>query len=317
MSETTPPPNEDAEKGAFAPVPGAAYLDADMASLAGLLEWYDAMGVDLAVEEEAVDRFAAPKSPPMPQVTQGAQSSSPVAAPAATGTSRPASGGPDVIANPLLEQEENKPIVRQQNMVGKAEIEVAAKTAQAAASLDELRDALANFDACPLKRHADKLVFGEGPSDADIMVVGGAPRKQDDMAGLPFQGAEGALLERILAAIQLDYSTVYRTNVLPWRPAGDRRPSPIERDICLPFFQRQVGLIKPKFILCLGEQAAHLVLDQKGSILRLRGQAHAVEIDGHSAQAFATLNPSHLLNKPAQKALVWHDMLKFKRAISA
>lgn len=313
MSENAPPPNDETDRGAFAPVPGAAYLDADSASLAGLLEWYEAMGVDLALEDEAIDRFAAPK------ISHSAQ---PVAA-SPSAPQQPASGGSPqgastgLISNPLLQEDTKKPVVRQQNLAGKAEIEVAQKTAASANSLDELRDALAHFDACPLKRHADKLVFGEGPADAKIMVVGGAPRTQDDLAGLPFQGNEGALLQKILAAIQLDIETVYRTNILPWRPAGDRRPSPIERDICLPFFQRQVGLIKPQFILCLGEQAAHAVLNQKGSILRLRGQAHAVEIDGHAANAFATLNPSHLLNKPAQKALVWHDMLKLKRALSA
>ncbi|MCF4097842.1 uracil-DNA glycosylase [Maritalea mediterranea] len=307
MSENTPPPNDNAEKGAFAPVPGASYLDADMASLASLLEWYEAMGVDLAVDDEAVDRFAAPKTG-VAAPAAASQTSQNAAPPAVNHGSGP-------IANPLLQQEETKPAARPQNMAGKAEIEIAAKAAKAADNLEALRDALMHFDACPLKRHADKLVFGEGPADADLMVAGGAPRKQDDLAGLPFQGAEGALLEKILAAIQLDYSQVYRTNILPWRPAGDRRPSPIEHDLCLPFFQRQVGLIKPKFILCLGEQAAHAILNQKGSILRLRGQAHTVEIDGHRAQAFATLNPSHLLNKPAQKALVWHDMLKFKRAL--
>lgn len=312
MSDNAQPPKDETEKGAFAPVPGAAYLDADMASLAGLLEWYDAMGVDLAVEEEAIDRFAAPKSPvgnqaPPPQATQ----------PAAAAPPSGVTHGSGPIANPLLQEQDVKPVARQQNLAGKTEIEVAQKTAAAAESLNDLRDALINFDACPLKRHADKLVFGEGPDDARIMVVGGAPRKQDDMAGLPFQGAEGTLLQKILEAIQLDYAHIYRTNILPWRPAGDRRPSPIERDICMPFFQRQVGLIKPEFILCLGEQAAHAVLNQKGSILRLRGEAHKVEIDGHSTQAFATLNPSHLLNKPAQKALVWHDVLKFKRALGA
>ncbi|WP_424981892.1 uracil-DNA glycosylase [Maritalea sp. S77] len=312
MSDTAPPSEDETEKGAFAPVPGAAYLDADTASLAGLLEWYDAMGVDLAVEEEAIDRFAAPKAPvsaPAPQQQAPIQS-----APAQSGG---VSHGSGPIANPLLEQQDAKPVAKQQNLAGKTEVEVAQKTAKAAENLKDLREALLNFDACPLKRHADKLVFGEGPEDARIMIVGGAPRKQDDMVGLPFQGAEGILLQKILEAIQLDYANVYRTNILPWRPAGDRRPSPIEHDICMPFFQRQVGLIKPDFILCLGEQAAHAVLNQKGSILRLRGEAHKVEIDGHSTQAFATLNPSHLLNKPAQKALVWHDMLKFKRAISA
>lgn len=313
MSDNAPPPNDDADHGAFAPVPGAAYLDADSASLAGLLEWYEAMGVDLALEDEAIDRFAAPKitsaAPPV------AASHSAPQQPGASGASQGGSTG--MIANPLLQEETKKPVAHQQNLAGKAEIEVAQKTAANANTLDELRDALVQFDACPLKRHADKLVFGEGPADADIMVVGGAPRTQDDLAGLPFQGMEGALLQKILAAIQLDIEAIYRTNILPWRPAGDRRPSPIERDICLPFFQRQVGLIKPKFIVCFGEQAAHAILNQKGSILRLRGQAHAVEIDGHAATAFATLNPSHLLNKPAQKALVWHDMLKLKRALSA
>lgn len=312
MSDNAPPPNDETAVGAFAPLPGAAYLDADSAGLAGLLEWYESMGVDMALEDEAIDRFAAPKINASVQPPAAASAPAQAAAPA---PSQGASTG--MIANPLLRDETQKPVVRQQNLAGKAEVEVAQKTAASANNLDELRDALVHFDACPLKRHADKLVFGAGPTDAKIMVVGGAPRTQDDLAGLPFQGTEGALLQKILAAIQLDIEAVYRTNILPWRPAGDRRPSPIERDICLPFFQRQVGLIKPQFILCLGEQAAHAVLPQKGSILRLRGQAHAVEIDGHSAHAFATLNPSHLLNKPAQKALVWHDMLKLKRALSA
>ncbi len=154
MTDQAPPSNDESAQGAFAPLPGAAYLDADLASLAGLLEWYDSMGVDLALEEEAIDRFAAPKSaaPSMP------------AQPAARASAQSAS--PGMIANPLLQEETKKTVAPQQNLAGKAEIEVAQKTAAGANTLDELREALIQFDACPLKRHADKLVFGEGPADA-------------------------------------------------------------------------------------------------------------------------------------------------------
>lgn len=144
--------------------------------------------------------------------------------------------------------------------------------ASAAGDLEALRAALEKFDGCTLKQSANGLVFADGNPEADIMLIGEAPGREEDIQGVPFVGRSGQLLDRILASIGLDRTKVYIANTVPWRPPGNRTPSPMETQICRPFIERQVELVAPKIVVTLGGAAAKQILGVTTGILRLRGQ---------------------------------------------
>jgi DNA polymerase len=185
----------------------------------------------------------------------------------------------------------------------------AAKTAQ---SLDELRAMLERFEGCALKATATQLVFADGNPDARVMFVGEAPGRDEDIEGLPFVGRSGKLLDRMLAAIGLDRTKVYITNVLAWRPPGNRTPTPAEAEICRPFIERHIELVDPQIIAFLGGASAKLLLNTSEGILRLRGRWTSYSHGGKAIDAIAMLHPAYLLRQPAQKRLAWQDMLKLK-----
>lgn len=262
-------------------------------ALAALLEWYRDAGVDTALDEVAVDRFAAPlpvpsAPPPFQDAPPAVRSALPSPAPAA-----PVAGS----ATPA------------------AEVEAARIAAASAKTLDELRDALARFDGCSLRLTARSLVFADGNPQARVMLVGEAPGREEDLQGVPFVGRSGQLLDRMLAAIGLDRQGVYIANVVPWRPPGNRTPTPEETAICRPFIRRQIALVDPDILICLGGAAAKELLDTREGILRLRGQWLAYDTGARSIRAMATLHPAYLLRQPLQKRLVWRDLLALKAAL--
>jgi DNA polymerase len=188
----------------------------------------------------------------------------------------------------------------------------AREIAARAATLDELRAAVAGFDGCSLRNTAKNLVFADGDPQARVMFVGEAPGSDDDLDGLPFAGPAGQLLERMLAAIGLSRQTVCLTHLLPWRPPGNRQPTPEELAICRPFITRQIELCDPALLVCLGGVAAKELLGVDTPFLRLRGQWKPYKGAGGEIAALTTLAPDYLLKHPASKRLAWRDLLALK-----
>ena len=262
--------------------------DADPAAL---LAWYIEAGVDITLDETPVDRLA----PPPPKLSAEAKPVPVFDAPA------PARGVQSMATIPAS------------NETAQAAREIAG----AAKTLDELREALVNFDGCNLKLTATQLVFADGNPSTQIMFVGEAPGREEDIQGLPFVGRFGRLLDLMLAAIGLDRTSVYIANVVPWRPPGNRTPTPQETATCRPFIDRQIELVAPDFLICLGGAAAKELMTTTQGILRLRGQWREFLSGGRKIQALATLHPAYLLRQPLQKRLAWRDFLTIKAALEA
>jgi len=197
--------------------------------------------------------------------------------------------------------------------------EVAVTTARALASQSSdmvaLEAALKSFDGCALKATAKSTCFYRGAASAPLMIIGEAPGRDEDLEGRPFVGRAGQLLDRMLAAIDLDESGVHITNVVYWRPPGNRTPTPQEAQICRPFLERQVELVKPQLILLLGGAAAKTVLDTTEGIMRLRGKWREVELGTMKVRTLATLHPAYLLRTPAAKRSAWRDFLALKSSL--
>src|SRR4028119_304259 len=192
---------------------------------------------------------------------------------------------------------------------------MAREQARHAQSLEELEAILAGFDGCALKFSAKNLAFADGNPEGRVMLVGEAPGADEDRIGKPFMGRSGPLLDRMLAAIGLDRSDVYIANVVPWRPPGNRTPTPQEIAICRPFIERQIELAKPESLVCLGGPAAQTLLNIKEGILKTRGRWFPYRTeDGREVRTLATLHPAYLLRQPLQKRLGWRDFQALRRA---
>ena len=179
-------------------------------------------------------------------------------------------------------------------------------------SLDELKAAIAAVDI-PIKHCAENMVFGVGNPNADILLLGEAPGAEEDKQGIPFVGQSGQLLDKALAAIGLDRTKIYITNILPWRPPGNRTPSNQEITLFRPFVLKHIALINPKVVICLGGTATKALLQSTEGIMRLRGRFTNVE--GISAKVLPTFHPAYLLRSPSQKREFWHDFLMIKNEI--
>ena len=185
-----------------------------------------------------------------------------------------------------------------------------------AKNLSELKQIVSNFDGCALKLTAKSTVFGAGNENADILLIGEAPGADEDRIGLPFVGRSGRLLEKMLNSIGLKREDVYITNVLPWRPPGNRTPTDAETAVCLPFLKRQIELVAPKIILLLGGSAANALLENTDSISRLRGHFWDYQTSkGLIIPALATFHPAFLLRNTAQKAKAWSDFLRLEKKL--
>lgn len=181
--------------------------------------------------------------------------------------------------------------------------------AGACVSIAQLKSALKAFEGCGLRATATHLVFADGNPEADLMLIGEAPGREEDRLGLPFVGASGQLLDRMLAAIGLDRRQVYISNVIFWRPPGNRTPSSEEIAACLPFVKRHIELAQPKVILLLGAIAAKSLLNESDGITRLRGKWFDYQAGGQTIPAMATFHPAYLLRQPGQKRNAWRDLL--------
>jgi len=253
------------------------------------LRWLSAMGADEIIGEEPVNRFAAPAPAPPRPVAE---------APAVVAPARPAAAAPALVAQ-------------------------GSTPASACASLAELAVALEGFDACPLKKTATQLCFADGNPEARVMLVGEAPGRDEDIQGKPFVGRSGQLLDRMLAAVGLSRtaadreSAVFITNVVFWRPPGNRTPTEAETQMCMPFLLRAIELQKPDVIVCLGATPAHRLTGRTDGILKMRGKWVTANVSGRNIPLLPTLHPAYLLRQPAQKRLAWRDLLLLRQMLDA
>lgn len=191
------------------------------------------------------------------------------------------------------------------------------KLASGAATRDELRRALADFDGCALRTTATNLVFADGNPDAGLVLIGEAPGAEEDRSGLPFVGQSGQLLDTMLASIGLDRRHFLITNVLPWRPPGNRTPTDQEIALCLPFLLRHLELLQPRHLVLLGSMATRALTGTTQGISRLRGRWTNVHVPAlpQPVPALPTYHPAYLLRTPAAKRDAWRDLLVLRRAL--
>jgi DNA polymerase len=269
-----------------------------------LLAFYLETGVDEPIDEAAHDHLSSP-SPPATNVagqseTQPRASPSPTPSREAGGNqaARAATGGATKAPPPPPD----------------AAVMAAREAARAATSLAELRAILESFEGCSLKATASRLVFADGNPQARLMLVGEAPGYEEDKQGLPFVGRSGQLLDRMLAAIGLDRTRAYIANIVPWRPPGNRTPTPVETQICLPFIQRQIELADPDILVTVGQPSTGALLGAQG-ITKNRGRWFSYHTGTREIRAMPTLHPAYLLRSPIAKRLAWRDMLAIKKAL--
>lgn len=187
---------------------------------------------------------------------------------------------------------------------------------QKAETLEELKKMVEEFDGCALKLTANETVFGYGSGTARLLLIGEAPGADEDRSGIPFVGRSGQLLEKMLKAIGFDRNECFITNVLPWRPPGNRTPTEGEIAVCLPFLKRQIDLVSPEAIMILGGSAANALLDNGEPISRMRGKwLEYKKSDGGKVPVLASFHPAYLLRNSGQKAKAWVDMLRMKQKL--
>lgn len=272
----------------------------------GLLRFYAEAGVDSALSDEPIDRFATSAKPAAPQTR--ANEAAPLRQAMGTNSPAPSPAQPSRQATPAPAAALSRPVVPDD-----AQVALAREAAAGATTLEELREKLAAFDGCNLKFTAKNLCFADGDPASDIMFIGEAPGRDEDIEGHPFAGVSGQLLNRMLAAIGLERDRVYIANTVPWRPPGNRTPTPLEIELCRPFIARQIELADPKVLVALGGPAAKTLTGAQEGILRLRGNwKEHLTPSGKAIPVMPTLHPAYLLRTPAQKRFAWRDFLAVK-----
>ncbi len=285
--------------------------EASSRELARLLAWQVAAGADEAILDRPLDRYEISATPterprlaeaPVPPVDFASPPPS-----AGDANPRPASAG----SRPTPSPRPAGPSVPSPAAAGARELAFAAR------SLEELVEALSAFDGCALKRTATNLVFADGNPKARIMFVGEAPGADEDRAGKPFVGVSGQLLDRMLAWIGLDRTRFYITNVIFWRPPGNRTPTPDEIAACLPFVTRHVELVAPAILVPVGGPATEALLHRRDGISKLHGRWLDYQSPGleRPIPAFPIFHPAFLLRSPGQKRAAWRDLVALKQKL--
>lgn len=268
---------------------------------ADVLAFYVESGVDIALDEVAPNHLAEQMVRGVP--AEPARQSAALVQPALFGAQPSSRAAPSDFKRAGA------------TAVPEKAIREAADLAREAKTLDQLREAMEKFDGCALKSTAMRLVFADGNPEARVMFVGEGPGAEEDREGLPFVGRSGKLLDRMLAAIGMDRKNVYIANIIPWRPPGNRTPTPQESAICLPFIRRQIELANPDVLVCLGGPSATTLLELREGITRTRGRWYEFDTGTRKIKALPTFHPAYLLRSPAHKKLAWRDMLAIKKAL--
>lgn len=267
-------------------------------SLHQLLTFYLDAGVDCALDDEPVNRLTAD---PVPTDTSARDAAQPEGA-----APRPLASPPPIQFAPPTAAPESPD----------AAIVSAREAAATAPSLEALAALMRDFDGCALRATATQLVFADGNPKARLMLVGEAPGRDEDIDGLPFVGRSGKLLDLMLKAIGFDRTGVYIANVIPWRPPGNRTPTPQETQICLPFIKRQIELVDPDVLVTLGNPSTQTLLQTRDGIMRTRGRWFDYHTGTRTIRALPTLHPAYLLRQPTYKRLAWQDLRAIAKALA-
>lgn len=279
--------------------------------LAAVLHFYDEAGVDCALNEQPNDLFkdsleaksrsqAAMLTRPEPRADR-------------------ADVQPGEAASPQTARSPKPPLgQRPATVPDETAVKSARQAAKAAGTIDALRETLAGFNECNLRFGAKNTVFADGNPKADIMFIGEAPGRDEDRQGLPFVGRAGQLLDKMLLAIGLDRSSSYITNIIPWRPPGNRTPTPLEIELCRPFVEQHVRLVNPKIVVLMGNVPTKTLLETNRGILSIRGTWSTYRPNSDTdIPAMPTLHPAYLLRNPVQKRLSWLDFLNVRARLDA
>nr|WP_319386116.1 uracil-DNA glycosylase [uncultured Roseibium sp.] len=293
----------------------------NLKDIESLLDFYRSAGVDCFLGDAPVDWVEA-------SARQAAQRQQAVPAPPSqmAGASTQADAGGHAASQNRPRQPASAPQqqpARQQPaplqtavMPDRETIASARDLAASAASLADLKACLETFEGCNLKLSAKTLVFGDGNPDARLMFVGEAPGRDEDLQGKPFVGRSGQLLDRMLDAIGLDREAAYIANVVPWRPPGNRTPTPQETEICKPFIKRQIELVNPDILVFLGAASAKNLLGVQDGIRKMRGRWMNYALRDREIAAIATYHPAYLLRSPLEKRLSWRDFLSIRSRLA-
>lgn len=281
--------------------------------LAAWLEWHELMGVAFSLGDGPSASYGLR---PQPFAAAGAARPRPPATPPPAGSAAPRTGSlPPVAtpASPAAGRPARRPAAAEPGNVASARA-----LAARCRSLDELRLALETFEGCPLRQTATRLCLSDGNPAAPVMVIGEAPGAEEDRQGKPFVGASGQLLDRMLGRIGLDRDKVYITNLICWRPPGNRSPSAAEIAVCQPFLERQIELLRPHRILFVGGIAARAMLGREEGVTKLRGRPFTYHPrEGPPIPALVTFHPAYLLRQPVQKRYVWRDLMRLRRDLGS
>ena len=268
-----------------------------------LVAFYVDAGVDAVIGETPVDRFAD-EAKIIPPPESGRTDSEAIRVGGHSQTARAREEGILRATPPAPPSAE-------------AAIVSAREAAKSAESIEALRALLESFEGCMLRTTATQLVFADGNPGGRVMFVGEAPGRDEDIAGIPFVGRSGKLLDLMMGAIGLDRTQVYIANVVPWRPPGNRTPTPQETATCLPFIRRQIELADPDILVCLGQPSTQTLLGTKEGITRTRGRWFKFDTGSREIRALATFHPAFLLRSPLQKRFAWRDFMAIKKALLA
>lgn len=256
-----------------------------------LLKWYIDAGVDETISDNAKPKFEVIKNIEIPKETIK-------------------------ISTPVIKKTEDKSSDIY-SVSTKNTIKNAVELSNSAKTLAELEEAVKNFEGCLLKTTASNTVFGGGNPKSKVMLIGEAPGREEDRLGIPFVGQSGQLLDKMLESINLNRDKCYISNILPWRPPGNRTPTHFEIGICLPFIQRHIEIINPQIILLLGGTAASTLLAKNESVSRLRNKWHEYETPELKSPiaSLVTFHPAYLLRSPLEKQKVWQDLINVAKKI--
>lgn len=246
-----------------------------------LIDFYQTIGVDECISEQPINRYAeSNSSAPLPQAP-----------------------------SPLTLKAK---LERPQTVIEHAKTDL-----QSITNVLDLKANLEAFEGCLLKKTAMNTVFSDGDPNANIMFIGEAPGADEDRQGLPFVGLSGQLLNRMLGTIGLTRENIYITNIVPWRPPGNRTPTMAEIALCLPFVERHIELIQPKILILVGGTAVKALLKRTEGIVKIRGQSLTYQSDGikGAIPVLAMYHPAYLLRSPGQKRDTWKDLVAIKHLL--